>query len=94
MSKLLDLMRRLASDAALAAEYENDPQAVLKRAGLSEEEQKAMVEKDYDTIKELTGLQDGQYATNCIVKVCDEQGYDDDEQAEGGGSGGDEDCDG
>ena len=32
MSALLDLMRKLGSDAALAAEYEKNPDAVVKRA--------------------------------------------------------------
>lgn len=38
MSRLLELMRKLGSDAALAAEYEKNPEAVLQRAGLSAEE--------------------------------------------------------
>ena len=36
-SKLLDLMRRLGSDAALAAEFDKDPETVIQRAGLSDE---------------------------------------------------------
>ncbi len=69
MLTLLDLMRKLASDAALAAEYEKDPAAVVSRAGLTDEEQKAMLAKDYASIKKLTGLSDGQFATNHIVKA-------------------------
>ena len=69
MLTLLDLMMKLASDAALAAEYEKDPGAVLRRAGLSDAEQKAMLVKDYASIKKLTGLTDGQFATNHIVKA-------------------------
>lgn len=72
MSKLLDLMRRLGSDAALAAEYQQNPEAVLRRAGLSEEERRAMLKKDYDSIKRLTGLADGQFATNHVVRAYDE----------------------
>ncbi len=94
MSKLLDLMRRLASDAALADAYHNDPKAVLEGAGLSAEEQRAMLEKDYDTIKALTGLKDGQYATNSTVKTCDDQGYDDEQQGDGDNGKGGEDSDG
>lgn len=71
MVTLLDLMRRLASDAALAAEYEKDPVAVVRRSGLSAEEQRAILEKDYAAIRKLTGLVDGQFATNHIVKVCE-----------------------
>lgn len=69
MSKLLDLMRRLGSDAALAAEYGKDPEAVVQRAGLSDEERKALLAKDYPAIKRLTGLEDGKFATNHIVKA-------------------------
>lgn len=72
MSTLLELMRKLGSDAALAAEYGKDPDAVLRRAGLSEEERKAMIEKDYAAIKALTGLTDGQFATNHVVRAYDQ----------------------
>ncbi len=72
MSELLDLMRKLGSNAALAAEYEKNADAVLRRAGLSDEERKAMATKDYATIKKLTGLVDGQFATNHIVRAYDE----------------------
>jgi len=71
MVTLLDLMRKLASDASLAAEYEKDPATVLRRAGLSDQEQKAMLDKDYASIKKFTGLADGQFATNHIVKAFD-----------------------
>lgn len=71
MVTLLDLMRKLASDASLAAEYEKDPATVLRRAGLSDAEQKAMLGKDYASIKKFTGLADGQFATNHIVKAFD-----------------------
>lgn len=71
MSKLLDLMRKLGSDAALAAEYGKDRDAVLQRAGLSDEERKAMLGKDYEAIKKLTGLVDGQFATNHIIRAYD-----------------------
>lgn len=69
VSKLLELMRKLGSDAALAAEYDKDPGGVLRRAGLSDEERKAMVAKDYAAIRQLTGLQDGQFATNHTIKA-------------------------
>src|SRR5690606_14704517 len=69
MSTLLDFMRKLGSDAALAAAYEKDPATVLARAGLSAEEQRAMLSSDYASIKRLTGLVDGQFATNHIIKA-------------------------
>jgi len=72
MSKLLDLMRKLGSDAALKSEYESDPKAVISRFGLSAEEGAALLSKDYEAIKRLTGLQDGQFATNHIIRAYDQ----------------------
>ncbi len=71
MSALLRLMRMLGSDAALAAEYGDNPEAVIKRFGLSDEESRALLEKDYEAIKKLTGLKDGQFATNHTIKAYD-----------------------
>lgn len=72
MSKLLDLMKRLGSDARLAKAYEEDPDAVLRRAALSDEEHAAMAGSDYEAIKRLTGLADGQFATNHTIKAYDD----------------------
>ena len=69
MSKLLELMRNLGADAALAAEYGTDPEGVMMRAGLSDAERRAMATSDYDSIKKLTGLADGQFATNHTIKA-------------------------
>jgi len=71
MSKLLDLMRKLGSDAALKSEYESDPKAVISRFGLSEEESNALLTYDYEAVKRLTGLQDGQFATNHTIQAYD-----------------------
>ncbi|MEN1940743.1 hypothetical protein WCE41_06745 [Luteimonas sp. MJ246] len=68
MSKLLDLMRKLGSDAALAADYAKDPDTVVKRAGLSSEECRAMLDCDYGAVQRLSGLEAGQFATNHIIK--------------------------
>lgn len=72
MSKLLELMRKLGSDAALAAAYEKDADAVLRQAGLTDEERRAMLGKDYAAIKRLTGLADGQFATNHVIRAYDQ----------------------
>jgi len=71
VSKLLDLMKKLGSDARLAKEYDKDPDAVMRRAGLSDEERQAMSASDYEAIKRLTGLEDGQFATNHTIKAYD-----------------------
>ena len=54
-----------------------DPLQALKHpfknldAGLADEEHRAMLESDYAAIGKLTGLADGQYATNHTVKAYD-----------------------
>ena len=62
MSKLLMLMRELGSDAALAEEYRRDPDGVMRHAGLPDEERRAMLDKDIEAIKRLTGLAEGRFA--------------------------------
>lgn len=71
MSKMLDFMRELGRDATLAAEYDRDRDATMRKAGLSDEERQAMLDKDYDAIKRLTGLVDGQFASNHIITAYD-----------------------
>ena len=71
MSSLLRLMRQLGADAALSREYHDDPAAVIKRFSLSAEERDALLNKDYEAIKRLTGLKDGQFATNSTVSAYD-----------------------
>ena len=72
MSKLLELMRELGRNAALAEEYKANPDVVMQNASLSDEEARALREKDYDAIKRLTGLSDGQFATNQVIRAYDE----------------------
>lgn len=71
MSRLLHLMKQLGADAALASEYARDARAVIARFGLSDEERDALLNKDYEAIKRLTGLKDGQFATNSTIRAFD-----------------------
>ncbi len=71
MSNLLRLMQRLGADAKLNDEYLKDPAAVIGRYDLSAEERDALLGKDYEAIKRLTGLKDGQFATNSTIKAYD-----------------------
>jgi hypothetical protein len=71
MSALLRLMKQLGADAALEAEYKKDPASVMDRFGLNEEERKALSNKDYATIRRLTGLKEGQYSTNTTIRAYD-----------------------
>ncbi|NEZ04434.1 hypothetical protein G4Y73_09775 [Wenzhouxiangella sp. XN201] len=56
MSKLADLLIDLGKNADLKDAYESDPKEVMARYGLSDEEMQAMLEKDLDKIKKLSGL--------------------------------------
>lgn len=58
MSSLVDLLKALGRDAALAEEYRKDPDAVLDRYDLSDEERRAVKEGDVDAVKRLSGLSD------------------------------------
>jgi hypothetical protein len=71
MSNLLRLMKQLGADAALSREYHQDPAKVIARFGLSDAERDALLNKDYEAIKRLTGLKDGQFATNSTVSAYD-----------------------
>lgn len=64
-NKLLELVNALGRDAALAAEYEANPDAVLARYGLSAAQTAAMKSGDLDAVTKLCGLEQGRlYATN------------------------------
>jgi hypothetical protein len=71
MSKLLDLMKRLGKDADLEAAYKLDREGVARQAGCNDEEVQALLNKDYERISQLTGLKNGQFATNLTVKSYD-----------------------
>jgi len=71
VSNLLRLMRDLGADAALCIEYRDDAQGVISRYGLSDQERDALLNHDYDAIKRLTGLKDGQFATNSTIRAYD-----------------------
>jgi len=71
MSNLLHLMRQIGADAAVNLEYIQNPRSVISRFDLSDEERDALLNKDYEAIKRLTGLKDGQFATNTTVRAYD-----------------------
>lgn len=56
MSKLADLLVDLGRNADLKDAYESDPKEVMARYGLSDEEMRAMLDKDLDKLKKLSGL--------------------------------------
>ena len=71
MSKLLRLMNDLGADAKLCDAYRADPKGVISRYGLSDEERDALLDHDYEKVKQLTGLKDGQFATNSTIRAYD-----------------------
>ncbi len=56
MSSLAQLLKNLGSDPQLAESYQRDPEGTMKTAGLNDEEIQAMLNKDLEKLKELSGL--------------------------------------
>lgn len=70
MSKLIDLLKDLGRDADLASEYGKDPDAVIKRYDLDDEEREALLSEDLDKIRKITGL-DKLELTNSTIRKFD-----------------------
>lgn len=70
MSSLVDLLRKLGQDPTLAQEFEKDPDAVMSRFELNEEERKALQSGDLETIKRVSGLSE-LHTTNKTVTAYD-----------------------
>ncbi len=56
MSGLKQLLIDLGRDGDITDQYAKDPNAVMDRYGCSAEEKKAMLDKDIDKLKRLSGL--------------------------------------
>lgn len=70
MKELKRLLKDLGSDAALAAEYEKDPDGVMKRRELPEEAREAMKRNDVDAVRRLSGLREV-HLTNSTIRAHD-----------------------
>ena len=75
----LELPARLERNAANRQVAQPDRVAPVEerlppgpRRDAVEQRMHALIEKDYDAIKRLTGLTDGQFATNHLVRAYDE----------------------
>jgi hypothetical protein len=55
MSALTDFMKKLGQDAKLLEAYKQDPRAVMRANGLSDEEIEAVMAGDEAKLKKLTG---------------------------------------
>lgn len=56
MSKLTELLHALGKEPELHDEYIANPEGVLDRYGLSEVEKQAMIDRNVEKLKELSGL--------------------------------------
>jgi len=56
MSKLADLLVELGKHGNLYERYRQDPEQVMREHGLSDEEMAAMLAKDVEKLKRLSGL--------------------------------------
>lgn len=56
MSQLKSLLQDLGKDAELASRYEKDPTGVMQDYKLSDEEISAMLARDLEKIRRLSGL--------------------------------------
>ena len=60
MSTLTDFMKQIGTDASLLEAYKNNPEAVMRAHGLSDDEINAVMSGDIEALKQLTGNEDYQ----------------------------------
>lgn len=70
MSKLRELLVNLGRDTELHDAYLADPRKVMAEYELTEEEVQAMLAKDLDAVKRLSGMD--RLQSNSIIKAYDE----------------------
>lgn len=70
MSRLRELLVNLGKDATLHDAYVTDPKKVMTEYGLSAKEVDAMLAKDLDAVKRLSGMDN--LKTNSTIKAYDE----------------------
>lgn len=69
MSRLPELLNELGRKADVYEQYQKDPTEVMKRYGLSAEEIKAMLAKDLEAVKRLSGMDN--LKTNHTIRAYD-----------------------
>ena len=65
MSKLLNFLNSLDSDAAALTAFQKDPKSTMERAGLSATEQQAIISGDKSALSKLAGIDEAE----CKVAV-------------------------
>lgn len=68
MPDLTQLLKDLGQDASLEADYEKNPESVLVKYDLSEDERKAMLNLDVEAVRRLSGIKDA-HLTNSSIKA-------------------------
>lgn len=71
MSRLRELLVDLGKDAAVHDAYLADPKAVMAKYDLTDEEVKAMLAKDLEAVKRLSGMD--QLETNGVISAHEEK---------------------
>ncbi len=56
MSRLTELLKELGKHADVYESYNKDPNSVMDKYGCTDEEKKAMLAKDVETLKRITGM--------------------------------------
>lgn len=69
MSKLSQLLRDLGKDSDLHDAYVDNPKDVMSRYQLTDEETQAMLDKDVEKLKKLSGIE--KLKSNSIVDAYD-----------------------
>lgn len=69
MSDLTKLLKQLGEDPKLHEKYVADPKGVMKEWGLKDEEIQAMLDKDLDKLRKLSGID--KLKSNGIIEACD-----------------------
>ena len=58
MSKLIDFLDKLGSDAAFRKAYAQNPKKTMEDFGLTDEEQEAIMNSDVEKVKKIAGLEE------------------------------------
>jgi len=59
MSKLIDFLTDLGQDAELLKDFQESPEQTMKDYGLNDDEIKAVMDRDEDKVRELSGAKAG-----------------------------------
>ena len=67
-SALTELLTQLSTDEKLAQKFKKDKAKVMTKAGISDEQQKLVMNKEYEKIQEILG-ENFKISSNSIIKA-------------------------